>query len=132
MNKRSHPLRLLRLLAPGLLLACVFPSCASERTLPEQAQLEAVRGVIGEVYEGETGAWVVSVPPSPRGFAIDADYSPECQSLLAKARAFAAAGARVEATVWIRDPELGKAKLQGGGVPGPPWVLVGLRELPAK
>ena len=131
-NTRQYPRRSSRLYAPWLLLACLASSCASERTLPPQAQLEAVRGVIGEVYEGEAGAWVVSLPPSQRGFTIHPDYSPKCRSLVARARAFAAAGARVDATVWIRDPELGKAKLQGGGVPGPPWVLVGLRELPAK
>ena len=132
MNARSKPRRSPRLPAAALFLGILLPGCASEPTVPENAQLEAVVGSVGEIYEGDAGAWIVTVPPSQRGFTIHPDYSPDCRSLVARARAFRAASAKVEATVWIRDPELGKADLQGGGVQGPPWVLVGLRELPVK
>ena len=113
-------------------LGSVTAGCVLRPVAAERAELQVVVGVIGEVYEGDAGAWIVSMPPSQRGFTIHPDYSPDCRSLVARARAFGAASAKVEATVWIRDPELGKADLQGGGVQGPPWVLVGLRELPVK
>lgn len=126
---RHCPRRPLRFTASVLLPVVLLSACASDRMLPEQAHLEAVVGVIGEVYEGERGAWIISMPPSQRAYSIHPDYSPDSRSLLARARALRAAGTRVEATIWIRDPELGKADLQGGGVPGPPWVLIGLRAL---
>ena len=132
MTTRSYPRSSLQFVAPGLFSLVLLLGCAAERRSPQRAPLEAVVGVIYEVYEGEGGAWIVSMPPSARAFSIHPDYSPDGRSLVARARALRASGARVEATVWIRDPELGKANLQGGGVPGPSWVLVGLRKLAAR
>lgn len=78
------------------------------------------------------GAWIVSTAPSARAFSIHPDDSLDGRSLVARARALRASGARAEATIWIRDPEPGKASLHGGGVPGLLRVLVGLRKLVAR
>ena len=104
-------------------------SCRSQPVDPPDAHLEQLHGRIREVYgpDGE-GSYGLAIGPYQRVFRIHPDYSPDASSLVALAQRLSGTDKSVRATIWTRDPAVGKANPEGSGVPGPAWVVIRLVE----
>ena len=128
------------LLIVGLLLCPTLIGCKSNRVpeganlegsphVPEDAILENIQGPIMELHEPRADGTVsLAIGHYARSFAIHPDFSPDAKALVEFARQAADTGKSIDATVWVRDPELSKANPQGSDIPGPPWVIIRLSE----
>ena len=129
-----------RLLIVGLLVCPALIGCKPTRVpegaslegsphVPEDAILEKIQVPLMELHGPRADGTVsVAIGPYARSFAIHPDFSPNAKALVEFARQAVDTDKSIDATVWVRDPELSKANPQGGGIPGPPWVIIRLAE----
>lgn len=128
------------LLIAGLLLCHSLMGCKPTQStevtnlegsphVPEDAILENIHGPIMELHgPGADGTVSLTIGRYARSFAIHPDFSPDAKMLVEFARQAVDTDKNVDATVWVRDPELSIANPQGSGIPGPPWVITRLAE----
>lgn len=116
------------LLIAGLLLCSTIIGCKST-LVPEDAILENIHGPIREIHgPSADGTVSLTIGRHARWFAIHPDLSPDSKVLEEFARQVVNTDKVIDATVWVRDPELTKANPQGNNIPGPPWVIIRLAE----